>query len=80
MRHEFKEKVNILSVVPGVCSLEVDSKCHVSNTVDNGDFHLKRIDESDLIAGKIPRRIYAERIHTAGVPLRVFLSTFVFVT
>ena len=80
MRHEFKEEVNILSIVPCVCSLEVDSKRHVSNAIDNGYFHLERIDESDLIAREIPRRIHTEWIYTAGVPFRVFLSWVVFVT
>jgi hypothetical protein len=66
--------------MPSVSSLKEDSKRHVSYTVDNGEFHLERIDESNLIAREVPRRIHTKWIDTIGIPFRVLLSLCVSVT
>ena len=57
LRNELKHKINIISVMNAIYSLQADSKKHLYNSDYDCQFHFKGIKERELIVCNIPLRV-----------------------
>lgn len=67
MRNELREDIQGLLEVSSVPVGQKHSEHHVDHAQDDGDLHLERIQEDNLVLGNLPTRIDAKRVWSAVI-------------
>lgn len=65
MRNKFRENVQGFLEVCRVPVGQADPKSHVDHAQDDGDFHLERVQENNLVLGDLPDGVHAEGVGSA---------------
>ena len=71
---ELEGEIDAALVVGIVAALEEDAESHLNDTEDQGDLHLYRVDEEDLILSHVPDRVDTDGVDTVWLLSGEFLS------